>query len=150
VDSRLLILVVDDDPDTRESLAVLLRVEGHEVVAAADGDKAVLAAFRERPDVVLLGIGLDGYEVGRRIKESRPEKPPFVVAVTGWPEDPVRRAEAGIDLLLMKPVDPEELRRVLGRFGRLVEEPVSVPHRPLTVRPRRQTAGRREAEMGGR
>src|SRR5215211_2127987 len=97
---------------TRETLAALIRLEGHDVAVAADGPSAVRAAIRDRPDVVLLDIGLpgvDGYQVGRRIKESRPEKPPFVVAVTGLPEDPARREESGIDLHVMKPVDPDGL-----------------------------------------
>jgi len=98
--------------------------------------------------VVLLDIampGLDGYEVGRRIKESRRQKSPFVVAVSGFAEDPARRAEAGIDLYLIKPVDPEELRRVLGRFGWLVELSESLPlgaaHRASATAARRAAGG---------
>jgi len=76
---------------------------------------------------------IDGYEVGRRIKESRPEKPPFVIAVTAQPEDARRRGEAGIDLYLMKPVDPPRLASLLRRFGKVVEVAESVPQPPLTV-----------------
>jgi CheY-like chemotaxis protein len=152
MDSSLLVLVVDDDPAARESLTMLLRLEGYEVVAAADGQKAKLAASRECPDVVLLDVGLPGnggYEVGRALKEARPAKPPFVVAVSGFADDPARRDEAGIDLQLSKPVDPEGLCRVLGRFGRVVEEPEGVPPGPLTVRPRQRSGGRDKELEGG-
>ena len=137
--NRLLVLIVDDDKDTRESLAALLRAQGHEAAVAGDGYEAVRSAFLDCPDVVLLDVslpGMDGYEVGRAIKEARPCKPPFVVAVSGWPEDPTRRGEAGIDLYLTKPADLDALRGLLDRFGRVVEEPPSVPLGPLTVRRR--------------
>jgi CheY-like chemotaxis protein len=123
--NRLLVLVVDDDKDTRDSFAAVLRVQGHEASVAADGH------------VVLLDVGLpgmDGYEVGRAIREAWPCKPPFVVAVSGWPEDPTRRDGSGIDLYLTKPLEPGDLCRMLGRFGRVVDEPPSVPQDPLTVR----------------
>src|SRR5262245_27113695 len=73
--NRLLVLVVDDDRDVRESLAALLRAQGHEAAVAGDGHEAVRSAFRDCPDVVLLDVGLpgmDGYEVGRALKEARP------------------------------------------------------------------------------
>jgi CheY-like chemotaxis protein len=139
MNTALRILAVDDDEDTRESLAMLLRLEGHQVLAAANGHQALDAALSESPDVVLLDIslpGLNGYEVSRRLKQRRPEKPPLVVAVSGYAENAALGDEAGIDLHLIKPVEPSELRRVLGRFGRLVGQAESQPLEPLTVRER--------------
>src|SRR4051812_5903873 len=99
--SRLLVLIVEDYEDARDGLAALMRLGGHEVTVAADGPQAVSAASDRCPDVVLLDVclpGFDGYEVGRRIKQARPCRPSFVVAVTGTAVDPRRSDEAGIDL----------------------------------------------------
>jgi CheY-like chemotaxis protein len=71
--------------------------------------------------VVLLDIGLpdmDGYEVAARLRASRGRKPPFVIALSGSVCDEGRREAAGIDLYLAKPVEPDELGRVLRQFWR--------------------------------
>jgi two-component system CheB/CheR fusion protein len=113
------ILVVDDDADSAETTTVLLRLDGHEVEAAADLDTALQAAARLRPQVVLLDLALphsDGYEVMRRLR-ALPGMPPGTayVAVSGFgrPEDFERTARAGFERLMVKPVDPEELGRLL-------------------------------------
>jgi CheY-like chemotaxis protein len=113
----LRVLVVDDVADIRESLGMLLRGWGHEVRLAHDGPSA-LEAFRcFRPDAVLLDIGLpgmSGWEVARQIR-AQGGQPALLIAVTGYgqEEDRARSREASIDIHLVKPADPEELRRVL-------------------------------------
>jgi CheY-like chemotaxis protein len=119
------VLIVEDHEDTASSTAMLLRLCGYEVQVAPDGHAAVRAAEASAPDVVLLDIGLpgmDGYEVARWIKRQPGNKRPLLVAVTGRSQDEDRRraAEVGIDLHLVKPVDPEQLRRLLERFQRII------------------------------
>jgi len=113
------VLVVDDNRDSAESLALLLRLEGHELHEAYDGAEAIALAERHRPDAIVLDIGLpgiNGYEACRRIRELRPEYDPLIVALTGWGQEDDRRrsAEAGFDAHLVKPVDVEALLRLLG------------------------------------
>jgi PAS domain S-box-containing protein len=114
----LRVLVVDDNEDATETLTDLLELWGHGVRTAHDGRAALAAAEEYAPDVVLLDIGLpgmDGYEVAVHLR-SRPECAARLVAVTGYgqEEDRRRSREAGFDLHLTKPVDPEELKRVLA------------------------------------
>lgn len=113
------ILVVDDNEDARDSLDLLLRLDGHEIRKAADGPAALAAAPEFRPDVVLLDIGLpgmDGYEVARRLREQSSTRGALLVAITGYgqPDDRLRAEAAGFDHHLVKPVDPEALGRVLA------------------------------------
>jgi CheY-like chemotaxis protein len=108
------VAVVDDNEDSAEGLAILLRLEGHEVATAHDGLEAVALAERFRPDVVFLDIGLpgiSGYEAARRIRALPGGQQMRLVALTGWGQQEDRRksAEAGFDRHLVKPVDPEEL-----------------------------------------
>jgi CheY-like chemotaxis protein len=112
------VLVVDDNADAANSMAMLLRAAGHVTEAAHDGPAAVAAAGRFRPDVVLLDIGLpglDGYEVARRLRATEDGDRRLLVAVTGYGGDEVRRlaAEAGFDRHLVKPVDPEDVHTLL-------------------------------------
>jgi CheY-like chemotaxis protein len=133
---RLTVLAVDDDPDTLDTLTQVLSLGGHEPAVAADGPSAVRAAAEVQPDVVLLDIrlpGMDGYEVGRAIKRSRPRKPPLVVSLSASAADPARAGEAGIDLHLTKPLQPAALLGLLGRFGRVLETGEEVQDGPLTV-----------------
>jgi len=113
------ILVADDNKDVVESLAMLLRVTGHEVEIAHDGLEAVEVAARFRPDMVLLDIGmpgLDGYAACRRIRQHPWGKNMVIVALTGWGQDGDRRKaeEVGFNGYLVKPVEPSELLRVLS------------------------------------
>jgi DNA-binding response OmpR family regulator len=115
--SSSLVLIVDDDEDNRESLALLLRLWRFDVRLARDGTQA-LAAFRAcRPRAVLLDIGLpdlDGWEVGRRIREQAgPGVVLAAVTAHGREADRARSREAGLDAHLVKPYDPDELRRLL-------------------------------------
>jgi CheY-like chemotaxis protein len=111
------VLVVDDNADAADSLAMLLQVRGDDVRVAYDGEEALVAEEAFRPDVVLLDIGmpkLSGYEVGRRIRELRGPAP-LVVAITGWgqEEDRQRAREAGFDHHFTKPVDYAALLKVI-------------------------------------
>jgi CheY-like chemotaxis protein len=114
-----LILVVDDNVDSAESLSMLLRLKGHEVHMATSGQEALEMAARLRPEVVLLDIGLpgmNGYEVARRLK-SRPETVKcLLIALTGFgqEEDRRRSSEAGFDSHLTKPVELEVLDSVIA------------------------------------
>lgn len=113
------ILVVDDNRDSADSLAMLLRLTGNEVHTAYDGVEGVEAAERVRPDVVLLDIGmpkLNGYDACRRIREEAWGKGLMLIALTGWGQDEDRRrtVEAGFDTHMVKPVDPTVLTKLLA------------------------------------
>jgi CheY-like chemotaxis protein len=114
------VLVVDDNRDAGETLAMLVRLAGHEARVAHDG-AAALELFRaSRPDIVLLDIelphGMSGHEVALRIAREPGAERVMLVAVTGYgqQEDRERSREAGFHLHLVKPVDPRELERVLA------------------------------------
>jgi CheY-like chemotaxis protein len=120
----LRVLVVEDDEDTAASLSMLLRLYGYDVEAAADGPGALRAVQASRPDVVLLDLGLpkmDGWAVARQIRKQTGWRRPFLVAISGYgtQADQFRSQEVGIDLHLVKPVDPEELEVLLKRFEAL-------------------------------
>jgi CheY-like chemotaxis protein len=116
------VLVVDDNQDAAESLALYLGMFGHEVRLAFDGLAAVEAAEQFRPHVALVDIGLpklNGYDTARRIRAEPWGKNMMLVAVTGWgQDDDVRRAaEAGFDKHLTKPVDPQALAELVAQFS---------------------------------
>ncbi len=113
------ILVVDDNRDAAESLAMLLELTGNETHTAHDGLEALETAAQVRPDLILLDIGLpkiNGYEAARRIREQPWGKRLVLVALTGWGQDEDRQKsrEAGFDGHLVKPVDPETLTKLLA------------------------------------
>jgi CheY-like chemotaxis protein len=115
--ARLQILVVDDNVDAAETMAILLRLLGHEVNAVHDGYAALEAVALSVPQVVLLDIGLpglDGYEVCRRLRQGF-LKQGVIVAMTGYGQDDDRKRsqKAGFDAHLVKPVDPTELQSLL-------------------------------------
>jgi signal transduction histidine kinase/CheY-like chemotaxis protein len=117
--SALRILVVDDNRDTADSLAMLLRSSGSEVRTAYDGLEALEVANIFRPDVGLLDIGLpkaDGHEVARRLRMEPWGKRMRLIAITGWSSetDRARSADAGFDHHLVKPLDPALLAELLG------------------------------------
>jgi PAS domain S-box-containing protein len=112
------ILVVDDNRDAADSLAMMLRLTGHETRTAHDGLAALEAGADFRPDLVLLDIGmprLNGYEAARRIRREPWGRAAFLVALTGWGQDEDRRRsrEAGFDAHLTKPCDLGALRELL-------------------------------------
>jgi CheY-like chemotaxis protein len=113
------ILAVDDNVDAAESLAVLLRLEGHEVRTAHDGPAALAAVQADRPDVVILDLGMpgmDGFEVARRVRALPGAEDVLLVALTGWAQEEDRRRcyEAGFDGHLPKPVELNALRQFLA------------------------------------
>jgi CheY-like chemotaxis protein len=119
--TALHVLVVEDHEDTAQSTAMLLALYGHEVHIASDGPTAVEAVQARHPDVVLLDLGLpkmDGWQVAKQLRVHSNGKTPFVIAVTGYGQqsDHARSHEAGIDLHLVKPVDPQMLQQLLRRF----------------------------------
>jgi len=120
VDHPVCVLVADDNRDAVWGLARFLEMAGHRVLRA-DGGKAALATARaERPDVVLLDLGmpdLDGYEAARQIRAEPWGASILLIAVSGWgrDDDQRRSAEAGFDAHLVKPVDLEELNTIIGQ-----------------------------------
>jgi DNA-binding response OmpR family regulator len=113
------VLVVDDNEDAADSLAMLLSAYGDAVRLAYDGEQAVDEDTKFLPHIVLLDIGLpklSGYDVAREIRARRGAGV-LIVAITGWgqDEDRQRAREAGFDHHFTKPVDIEGLLEVLER-----------------------------------
>jgi CheY-like chemotaxis protein len=118
---RFKILVVDDNHDSALSLAMMLSIMGHETRTAHDGESAVTSAETFLPDVVLLDIGLpklNGYEVAQRIRQSSWGASMFLIAVTGWgqDEDRQRSSEVGLNVHMVKPVEPSALEKLLSEL----------------------------------
>lgn len=118
VPSPLRVLVVDDWPDTTESMADLLRLWGHDVRTARNGREALGVAADYHPEVVLLDVclpGMDGYEVARHLRDDLGQDQAFVVSMSGYgPGTESRRSrESGCDLHLLKPIDPDCFERLL-------------------------------------
>jgi two-component system CheB/CheR fusion protein len=114
------VLVVEDQDAAARSLSLLLELLGHEVEVVADGRDALEAVERLRPAVVLLDIGLpgmNGYEVARRLR-ARGSKA-LLVSLTGYGRDAdkLRSREAGFDHHLVKPVEPETLRKLIASMA---------------------------------
>jgi PAS domain S-box-containing protein len=119
-ESKFRVLIADDNKDGAESLATLLRMQGHEVIIARDGREALSEFERLKPTIVLLDIGmpeLDGYEVARRIRQGENGAEVTLIAVTGWGQgnDKIRASDAGFDHHFTKPIDPERLEELLRR-----------------------------------
>jgi len=117
------ILVVDDNRDAAETLAMMLRLEGNEVDTAFDGEGAITATATFHPDVVLMDLGmpkLDGYEAARAIRRDAGGSEVVLIALTGWGGDMDRQLsqEAGFDRHLVKPVMPTELLALLSSLDR--------------------------------
>jgi len=113
------ILVVDDNVDGAMSLQLYLEMLGHNVRVAHTGLEAVEGAHREMPEVIFLDIGLpgmNGYEVARLIRAMPNGSSARIVAVTGWgsEQDKKLSAEAGCDTHLTKPVDLDEVEKLLA------------------------------------
>jgi CheY-like chemotaxis protein len=118
------ILIADDHRDSANSMAMLMRMGGHEVTVAYDGEEAVKMAEDAPPDVVLLDIGmprLNGYEVAQRLRTQPRGRELVLIATTGWgqEEDRRRSARSGFDAHLVKPVDHQALLEVLVQLSTL-------------------------------
>jgi CheY-like chemotaxis protein len=119
--SECRVLVVDDNRDTVEALAMLLRLSGHEVNVATEGPQAVQNAVLFQPDVVLLDLGLPrmhGHEVCRQIRERVAPHRPLMVAITGHGQRNVQQQsyEAGFDAHLLKPVNYDQLAQLIEGY----------------------------------
>jgi signal transduction histidine kinase len=115
---RLLVVVVEDSADVRESLEELLEMWGHEVLGAGTGPDGVALILDRLPDVALVDIGLpgmDGCDVARKVRATPMKHQPRLVALTGYGQeaDRARAREAGFDCHLVKPPDVDELQRAL-------------------------------------
>src|SRR5262245_60219161 len=118
----LTVLIVDDNADAADSLALLLKLWGYEGRVAYDGSAALAAFQQQGPDAVLLDLslpGLDGFAVAGRLRTLAQGRGFTLIALTGFgrEEDYRRAAEAGFDLHLLKPVDPERLRGFLAALA---------------------------------
>jgi two-component system CheB/CheR fusion protein len=113
-------LIIEDNLDAAESMALLLQLEGHAVELAADGAQGIARARQARPDIVMCDIGLpgglDGYAVARALRADPQLAGTFLVALTGYGqvEDQRRAREAGFDVHLTKPADFAVLRRIIA------------------------------------
>ncbi len=112
------VLIVEDNPATREALRQLLEAAGHEAYEAADGEAGLAAATQLRPDAAVVDIGLpgiSGYEVAQRLRALLPDI--RLIAATGYGQDADRQRfeDAGFDAHLLKPIDLEQLDAVLAR-----------------------------------
>ena len=112
------ILVVDDNRDSAITLGLMLKLMGNEVQTAYDGAAALQIADQFRPEMIVLDIGLpkmSGYEVARQLRQQAWGNDLVLVALTGWgqEEDRRRSQQAGFDYHFVKPVDIEDLKRVL-------------------------------------
>ena len=116
----LRVLVVDDNIDSARTLAMLLEIWQYSTRVAHDGPAAIAIAAEFQPDLVFLDIGLpgmDGHEVGRRLRTFPSLSATLLVALTGWGSetDKMRTRDAGFHLHLVKPVDPDEIQAILRR-----------------------------------
>jgi len=116
------VLIVEDEADTRESLAMLLKMSGHSVYAAANAASALELADASQLDVVLIDLGLpgmNGCELARQLRRKYGDRRPLLVATTGYgtADDRQRSADAGIDLHMLKPCDTNALISLLNHWG---------------------------------
>ena len=117
------VLIVEDDPDSREILSELVKLLGHAPAAAANGAEALRAASERPPEITFIDIGLpdvDGYEVARQLRGRPDGKAMYIVALTGY-SDPheLKTAEAaGFDEYIVKPLELDQLERVFSRSAR--------------------------------
>ena len=116
------ILIADDNRDSADSMAMLLRLHGHDVQIAYDGEAAWRLAGSWQPDVVILDIGMpdrDGCEVAARLRAETWGRDLGLIAATGWGQERDRRRsiESGFDVHLIKPVDPDALLACIAELG---------------------------------
>jgi CheY-like chemotaxis protein len=117
--SPLRILIADDNRDAANSLAMLLRMDGHDIQLAFDGDEAVALTAQFHPQVLLLDIGMpkrNGYEVAQTVRAQHSLAPMVLIALTGWgkSEDRDRALSSGFDHHLTKPIDLDDVRELLS------------------------------------
>lgn len=111
-----LVLLVEDDPDTREMYSEFLSHSGLRVSAAQSGDRALERIREQRPDVIVTDLampGMDGLELSRKVRSSVPTRDVPIIAVSGNASD--RARDAGCDVVLEKPCTPDHLLDVIER-----------------------------------
>ena len=119
----LRVLVVDDEPDTVETLAALLRADGHAVVGVSDAHKALAAAIELRAEVAILDVampGLSGLDLAKDIRRAMGEQSPLLVALSGQytrDDDKALARAAGFEHYFYKPCDPKVLLTLLARHA---------------------------------
>jgi CheY-like chemotaxis protein len=123
VQKGMRVLVVDDNADAAESIAVLLRMEGHEVKTVSDGAQAIACSQVFAPSAVVLDIGLpgmSGYDVARRLRDLPATREALFIALTGYGqrEDRALAKEAGFQHHFTKPADPRAIHDVITRKPR--------------------------------
>jgi PAS domain S-box-containing protein len=116
------ILIVDDNTDSAETMALLMKLSGHEVVVAHDGETALNAAQQFHPEILLLDVGLPGmhgYEVAERLRGLPENKDLVIVALTGYgqEQDRQRAMEAGFDHHFVKPIDFQRLESLINALS---------------------------------
>ena len=121
--SPLRVLVADDNQDAADTLAQLLTAWGHETRVAYDGLTALEATRQFHPDVALVDLGLpgmDGYQVALRLREQAGDRHPVLIAVTGydWKGASRRSEEYGFNYHWVKPVNLEQMQKLLGQLKR--------------------------------
>ena len=140
----LRVLVVDDNADSAQSLALVLELAGHHAEVAADGEAGLGRAEALRPDVLLLDIGMprmNGFDVCRRIRAQPWGAAVIMIAQTGWgqEEDRQRTREAGFDAHLVKPVDAARLLALIAELRAVrsgqAQSPVDATRTPVTGEP---------------
>ncbi len=117
------VLLADDNRDAADSLALFLEMNGYRVTVGYNGTEALQLARRSLPSVMILDIGMPditGFEVARRVRTEPWGREVYLIAITGWgqKDDKARAIAAGFDHHLTKPVDPDEVERVLQAFFR--------------------------------
>jgi CheY-like chemotaxis protein len=113
------VLVADDNRDGADIMALLLQQYGYDVSVAHSGPDALATAARNKPEIVILDIGMpgmSGYEVAQRIRAEPWGKRTLLIALTGWgqEEDKRKAFDAGFDHHLIKPIDPDALEALMG------------------------------------
>ena len=113
------VLLIEDNDDSRQVMALTIKNAGHDVFEASDGLTGLAVALREHPDVAFIDVGLpglNGYQVAERIRATPQARGMILIALTGYglPEDRRRAAAAGFDRHLIKPIDFDQLDRLLS------------------------------------
>lgn len=117
--SQARVLVADDCKDAAGMLAMLLKLWGHEALVTYNGPDALEAALDYRPDIIISDLGLpgmDGFELAQALRSHEVLEGVLLIALTGYGQEEFRRRSrvVGFDHFLVKPIDPKELRELLG------------------------------------
>jgi CheY-like chemotaxis protein len=142
-DGHRRILIVEDNPDACHMLRLALELAGHAVQVAEDGERALDLAATRWPEVVVIDIGLpgmDGYELARQLRASSACRGMHLLALTGYgqAQDRQRSLDVGFVAHLVKPVDPEELARVITALS---PDPAPGPGWPISISAESRPAG---------